>query len=197
MAMTDLLAHPTFRDMFILGVPILEKVLRPWLVYIFLVIGLRLAGKRELAQINTFDLIVLLTLSNTVQNAIIGNDTSVTGGVIGAISLLAINYLVIRFLLRRAKLDRFLQGKAVVLIEEGQLREKNMEHELITRSELEGAAHKQGFRDFANIARATLETGGSITFVAKDPAPIQTHYDDLVRRLEAISRQLQTLQSGS
>lgn len=193
MAMTDLLTHPTFRDMFILGVPTLEKVLRPWLVYAFLVIGLRLAGKRELAQINTFDLIVLLTLSNTVQNAIIGNDTSVTGGVIGATSLLVINYLVVRFLFRRAKLERFLEGKSVVLVEDGQLRQKNMEHELITRSELEAAAHKQGFRDLANIARATLETGGSITFVARDSSPIQTHYDDVVRRLEEISRQLQAL----
>src|SRR5512147_2594750 len=98
--MTDLLSHPTLRDMFVLSVPVLEKVLRPWLVYIFLVVGLRVFGKRELAQINTFDLIVLLTLSNTVQNAIIGDDNTVAGGVIGAISLLALNYLVVRFLFR-------------------------------------------------------------------------------------------------
>jgi uncharacterized membrane protein YcaP (DUF421 family) len=195
--MNGLFAHPTFRDMFTLGVPILEKVLRPWLVYIFLVIGLRLAGKRELAQINTFDLIVLLTLSNTVQNAIIGDDTSVTGGVIGATSLLVINYMVVRFLFRRVRLDRFLQGKPVVLIEDGRLRQRSMDHELITRSELEAAAHKQGFRDFANIARATLETGGSITFVAKDPSPTQTHYEDLIRRLDEISHQLQALQRRS
>ena len=195
--MNDLLAHPTFRDMFTLGVPILEKVLRPLLVYIFLVIGLRLAGKRELAQINTFDLIVLLTLSNTVQNAIIGDDTSVTGGVIGATSLLVTNYLVVRFLFRRVRLDRFLQGKPVVLIEDGRLRQRPLDHELITRSELEAAAHKQGFRDFTNIARATLETGGSITFVAKDPSPIETRYDDLVRRLDEISHQLQALQRRS
>jgi len=195
--MNDLLAHLTFRDMFTLGVPILEKVLRPWLVYTFLVIGLRLAGKRELAQINTFDLIVLLTLSNTVQNAIIGDDTSVTGGVIGATSLLVINYMVVRFLFRRMRLDRFLEGKPVVLIEDGRLRQRAMDHELITRSELEAAAHKQGFRDLANIARATLETGGSITFVAKDPSPIETRYDDLVRRLDEISHQLQALQRRS
>src|SRR5690242_10257539 len=97
-------------DMFGLSLPVLEKVLRPWLVYVFLVVGLRLFGKRELAQTNTFDLIVLLTLSNTLQNAIIGEDASLTGGVIGAISLLVCNYLVVRFLFRRAKLDRFLEG---------------------------------------------------------------------------------------
>src|SRR6185295_19381410 len=71
-------------DMFSLGVPVAEKVLRPILVYFVLIIGLRLAGKRELAQLNPFDLVVLLTLSNTVQNAIIGDDNTVTGGVIGA-----------------------------------------------------------------------------------------------------------------
>ena len=80
-------------DMFHLGLPVLEKVLRPVFVYTFLVVGLRLAGKRELAQLNPFDLVVLLTLSNTVQNAIIGDDNSVTGGVIGATTLLALNYL--------------------------------------------------------------------------------------------------------
>ena len=72
----------------------LEKILRPIIVYLFLIVFLRLFGKRELAQLNPFDLVVLLSLSNTVQNAIIGDDNSVTGGVIGAFSLLAINWLV-------------------------------------------------------------------------------------------------------
>src|SRR5512140_3572508 len=79
-------------------VGLLEKIVRPILVYIFLVVGLRLAGKRELAQLNAFDLVVLMTLSNTVQNAIIGDDNSVTGGIVGAATLLALNYGVVRFL---------------------------------------------------------------------------------------------------
>src|SRR4051812_25143426 len=87
-------------DMFSLPVPWAEKVLRPILVYSFLVVGLRIFGKRELAQLNPFDLVVLLSLSNTVQNAIIGDDNSVTGGFIGAFSLFTINYLVIRFLFK-------------------------------------------------------------------------------------------------
>jgi hypothetical protein len=95
-----------FADLFIPGEPILAKILRPVIVYGFLVVGLRLAGKRELAQLNPFDLIVLLTLSNTVQNAIIGNDNSVTGGLIGAVSLLVLNYGVVRFLHRHERLDR-------------------------------------------------------------------------------------------
>jgi hypothetical protein len=86
--------------MFQLPLPILEKLLRPVIVYLVLVLLLRLFGKRELAQLNPFDLVVLLSLSNTVQNAIIGDDNSVTGGLIGAFSLLAINWLVVRVLFR-------------------------------------------------------------------------------------------------
>jgi uncharacterized membrane protein YcaP (DUF421 family) len=192
--MNELLSHPTIRDMFLLTVPVLEKVLRPWVVYTFLVIGLRLAGKRELAQINTFDLIVLLTLSNTVQNAIIGNDNSVTGGLIGATSLLVLNYLVVRFVFRRMRLDRFLEGKPTALIERGRLIRKNLERELITESELEAVAHKQGFRSLKDVEGAILETGGSITFIGKDPSPMQTRYDEVLQRLDEINRQLQALQ---
>jgi uncharacterized membrane protein YcaP (DUF421 family) len=179
--------------MFALGVPVLEKALRPWLVYIFLVLGLRVFGKRELAQINTFDLIVLLMLSNTVQNAIIGADSSVTGGVIGAISLLALNYLVVRFLFRRAKLDRLLEGAPVVLIEGGQIQQRNLDRELITLNELKAAAHKQGFRDLKDVDRCVLETGGALSFIPKDPAPLLTHYEDLVRRLDEINNQIKAL----
>src|SRR2546421_8263921 len=103
------------QDMFVLSQPVLEKVLRPILVYFFLIIGLRLAGKRELAQLNAFDLVVLLTLSNTVQNAIIGNDNSVTGGIIGATTLLVVNYIVVRFLYFHEPLDRLIEGEPDVL----------------------------------------------------------------------------------
>src|SRR5262252_6045822 len=100
----------TIHDMFALGLPVLEKILRPVIVYVFLIIGLRLAGKREMAQLNPFDLVVLLTLSNTVQNAIIGDDNSVTGGLIGAAALLILNYVVVRFLYTHEKLDRLIEG---------------------------------------------------------------------------------------
>jgi uncharacterized membrane protein YcaP (DUF421 family) len=78
--------HDVWKDMFVLAVPLLEKILRPICVYVFLIVGLRLSGKRELVQLNPFDLVVLLTLSNTVQNALIGDDNTVTGGIIGATS---------------------------------------------------------------------------------------------------------------
>ena len=192
--MGGLFSAQTWVDMFGLGLPVLEKVLRSGLVYLFLVVGLRLFGKRELAQTNTFDLIVLLTLSNTLQNAIIGDDNSVTGGVIGAVSLLVLNYMVVRFLFRRAKLDRFLEGTPVLLIKDGKVQQRNLDRELITLTELTAAAHKQGLRSLEDVDRGVLETGGSISFIPKDPSPTQTHYEDLVERLDAINRQLQALQ---
>src|SRR5437588_6254062 len=98
------------QHMFFLGLPVAEKVLRPIVVYAFLIVGLRLAGKRELAQLNPFDLVVLLTISNTVQNAIIGEDNSVTGGMIGAATLLVVNHFVVRFLYRHERLEQLVEG---------------------------------------------------------------------------------------
>src|SRR5207244_8785892 len=99
--------------------PVAEKMLRPVLVYVFLVVSLRLAGKRELAQLNPFDLVVLLTLSNTVQNAIIGDDNTVSGGVLGASTLLAVNYLVVRFLFTHERWAQVIEGGSDTLIEYG------------------------------------------------------------------------------
>src|SRR4030095_9193444 len=149
--------YQTFYDMFVLTVPVLEKVLRPWLVYIFLVVGLRLAGQRELAQLNTFALIVLLMLSNTVQNAIIGDDNSVTGGIIGATSLLVVNYLVVRFLYNHRSLDQLIEGRAEVMIEDGKVRTQHLKRELITMAQLEAAARKQGFDSLSEVQQCVLE----------------------------------------
>ena len=179
-----------WHDMFALGLPVAEKMIRPALVYVFLVVGLRLAGKRELAQLNPFDLVVLLTLSNTVQNAIIGDDNSVTGGVVGASTLLAVNYLVVRFLFRHESLDRLVEGDADVLIEDGVLRTDRLAKELITRTELESAARKQGFESLDEVQQAILEPGGSITFVAKKPTAESTRHDELLARLDALDRRL-------
>src|SRR5437867_4501740 len=136
---------PLFHDMFFLALPVAEKILRPILVYAFLIVALRVAGKRELAQLNPFDLVVLLTISNTVQNAIIGEDNSVTGGLIGAATLLVVNHVVVRFLYGHERLERAVEGDAAVLIEKGAVLHHCLKDELITLTELETAAHKQGF----------------------------------------------------
>src|SRR5690348_11209566 len=122
MRMADWLATgKMWSDIFTLGAPVAEKILRPVLVYVFLVAVLRVFGKRELAQLNPFDLVVLLSLSNTVQNAIIGNDNSLTGGLIGAFALLCTNYLVVRFLFRHRRLDQLCEGKPTILVEGGRI----------------------------------------------------------------------------
>src|SRR6476660_508818 len=194
--MSDLFSPPMLRDMFVLGVPILEKVLRPWLVYVFLIVGLRLAGKRGLAQLNTFDLIVLLTLSNTVQNAIIGDDNSVSGGVIGATSLLLINYLVVRFLYGHHKLEQIVEGDADVLIENGKLRSARLKKELITASQLEAAARKQGFDSISEVDKCILEPGGTLSFTGKKPASDEVRHQELLGRMEKLMEEIVRLRGS-
>jgi uncharacterized membrane protein YcaP (DUF421 family) len=182
-------------DMFVLGLPLAEKVLRPIVVYAFLVVGLRLAGKRELAQLNPFDLIVLLTLSNTVQNAIIGEDNSVTGGLIGAATLLALNHFVVKYLYNHEGLDRLIEGDPDVLVEAGKIRMERLKKELMTVAELEVAAHKQGFASLDEIDRAVLDPGGNIAFFAKRPTPDTSRHEEILARLDAMSSQLASIRA--
>src|SRR5882672_4025594 len=182
-------------DMFVLGLPITEKILRPIVVYAFLVIGLRLAGKRELAQLNPFDLIVLLTLSNTVQNAIIGEDNSVTGGLIGATTLLAVNYAVIRFLYGHEKLDRLVEGDCDILVDDGVIQHDRLRNELITMNELEAAAHKQGFASLDEVHRAVLDPGGTIAFFAKKPTVESSRHEEIMKRLDQLAAQVAALRA--
>lgn len=183
-----------WHDIFVLSLPIAEKIIRPILVYTFLIVGLRLAGKRELAQLNPFDLIVLLTLSNTVQNAIIGDDNSVTGGIIGATTLLAVNYLVVRFLYDHERIDRMIEGQPDVLIDGGRLIHANLKRVLLTQAELETAAHRQGFGSLADVDRAILETGGTISFFGKRPTPESSRHEELLTRLNQLSEQVADMQ---
>src|SRR5689334_21608394 len=182
---------PIWQDLFVLGVPLVEKIVRPIVVYFFLVVGLRLAGKRELAQLNPFDLVVLLTLSNTVQNAIIGDDNSVTGGIIGATTLLGVNYVVVRFLFAHETLDRLVEGDPDTLMKDGQVCSDRLQADLITRNELEAAAHKQGFASLDEIDKAILDPGGSISFMAKKPTPEAERHRELLARLYRLSAQME------
>jgi uncharacterized membrane protein YcaP (DUF421 family) len=187
--------HVIWKDMFVLGLPILEKILRPVFVYAFLVIGLRLSGKRELVQLNPFDLVVLLTLSNTVQNAIIGDDNSVSGGIIGATSLLIVNYLVVRFLYDHRKLDQFVEGRADVLIDSGKIHTDRLKRELITPEQLAAAARKQGFGSLSEVHQCVLEPGGTLTFVAKKPDTDDLRHQELLTRFEHLKEELVRLRS--
>lgn len=185
--------HDMWKDMFVLALPIAEKILRPVVVYVFLVVGLRLSGKRELVQLNPFDLVVLLTLSNTVQNAIIGDDNTITGGIIGATSLLIVNYLVVRFLYKHRSLDQLIEGKADVLIEDGKVRTQHLKRELITMAQLEAAARKQGFDSLSEVQQCVLEPGGTITFLGKKPGTDESRHSELLKRLDGLTAELARL----
>ena len=186
----------TLHDMFYLGVPILEKMLRPIVIYVFLILGLRLAGKREMAQLNPFDLIVLLTISNTVQNAIIGEDNSVTGGLIGAATLLIVNHAVVRYLYGHESLERLVEGDADVLIDEGEIQVDRLRKELITEGELLSAARKQGFQRLSDVDRATIEPGGTIVFVAKKPTTDVLRHDEVLTKLAELHTELMALRAA-
>jgi uncharacterized membrane protein YcaP (DUF421 family) len=180
-------------DMFVLAVPVLEKIVRPIIIYAALIIGLRLAGKRELAQLNPFDLVVLLTLSNTVQNAIIGEDNTITGGLIGAATLLLLNFVVVRFVYRSRKIEQLVEGEEDVLIEAGKLQKKAMESEAISIQDLTMAAHKQGFSSLREVERAVLEPGGGITFSGRQSGPLEKRHREVLARLDALSGEVAAL----
>jgi uncharacterized membrane protein YcaP (DUF421 family) len=185
--------HEIWKDMFVMTLPVLEKILRPVIVYIFLVVMLRLSGKRELVQLNPFDLVVLLTLSNTVQNAIIGDDNSVSGGLLGATSLLAINYLTVRFLYNHRKLDQLVEGKADVLMEGGRVRTEHLKSELITMAQLEAAARKQGFSSLAEVDQCILEPGGTLSFIGKKPDAEDKRHRELLERIDRLKSEVALL----
>src|SRR5712692_1540489 len=186
----------SWRDMFVLAVPLLEKILRPIVIYAFLVVSLRLSGKRELVQLNPFDLVVLLTLSNTVQNAIIGEDNSVLGGIVAATSLLVTNYLVVRFLYDHRKLDQLVEGRADVLIDGGKVRTQHLKKQLITMTQLEAAARKQGFESLSEVEQCVLEPGGTLTFLGKKPTGEDVRHQELVGKLERLAQEIALLRGS-
>jgi uncharacterized membrane protein YcaP (DUF421 family) len=180
-------------NMFHLPLPILEKLARPVIVYLVLVVLLRIFGKRELAQLNPFDLVVLLSLSNTVQNAIIGDDNSVTGGVVGAFGLLAINWLVVRVLFRSQRLTRALEGRSSVLILNGQLDQQAIVRESLTREELLSVIHKQGFDDFDQVRKCQIDPNGTFYVEAFDPSVDDKRHAELLSRIDALAREVAAL----
>jgi uncharacterized membrane protein YcaP (DUF421 family) len=181
----DSVAHP---------VSLIEKVIRPVVVYLLLVYGLKAFGKRILAQLNPFDFVVLLTLSNTVQNAIIGNDTSLFGGVLGAVTLLGVNALLVRAFYRGSSTDHMQPiERDVVLIDQGQLQEPEMQRLHINAGELTAKAHERGFDSLDDVERAVLYPNGTIYFQAKAAMTETARYADLIRRMDLLSTQVAAL----
>lgn len=179
-----------FHEFLVPDISIVEKIVRPIVIYVFLLIALRLAGKREMAQMNAFDLVVLLMLSNTVQNAIIGADNSVTGGMIGAASLIAVNAIVVRVIYRNKSIDRLVEGEPTELVRDGKFLTENLHREIISEHEVMSAIRRQGIDSVGGVQSATLETTGNICIIAKHPTPEEAATHLILERLERIEAHL-------
>ena len=169
-------------NMLIPEVAVLEKIVRPLIVYFFLLLMFRVAGKRELGQMTPFDLVVLLTISNVLQNAMIGADNSLSGGLIGGLTLFVANGLVGRLTLHFPSIARLLEGKPTLLIEDGRVLRKNLRREVMTKAELERAVRKHDLdpeTDLPLIKRALLEQDGSVTIIHKS----EHHSDSTIGKL--------------
>jgi uncharacterized membrane protein YcaP (DUF421 family) len=152
-----------------------EKVLRAILVYVFLVVALRVVGKRELGQANTLDLVVLLLVANAVQNGIIGNDVSVTGAFIGAAVLFVVNEAFNRLSYAFPWAERTLDGKPSLLIRDGKPVRPALRAAGISLAELRAIARRQGFPDLGSVRTAILETNGVISMFREDESPEVLH----------------------
>jgi len=191
--MTHQLLQTLSTDMFHLPVPVLEKILRPAIVYICLIAFLRLFGKRELAQLNPFDLVVLLSLSNTVQNAIIGDDNSVTGGIIGALALLTINWVLMWFLYRAPKVNAALEGSPTTLIRGGEVDQKALKEESLTHEELISILNKNGFDNPADVDVCVLQPNGTFFVKGKQPAKDDVDRAELMAAIQSLHAEVMAL----
>ena len=153
---------------FVPDIPITEKVLRSVVVYVFLLVAFRLTGKRQVGQLTPFDLIVLLIISNVVQNALIGNDNSLGGGLVGAAAILTLNSAVVEVTYRSRRARRLLEAQPTLLIHDGRVLEENMRRERVTRDDLLAALRRNGVIDPAHVRLAMLEENGGISVIRRE-----------------------------
>jgi uncharacterized membrane protein YcaP (DUF421 family) len=171
---------------------LLEKILRPIIVYLVLVFALRVFGKRILAQLNPFDLVVLLTLSNTVQNAIIGNDSSLSGGLIGAAALLMVNSTLVRIYYRGPSPHHRMKEDDLCLIKQYQLQEPALLKLHINIGELTALAHERGFDDIRDVETAALYPNGTIYMKGADKRD-SAQISEILQEIKALRQDVATL----
>lgn len=170
-----------------MGISPWEKAVRTALVYTAILGLIHLSGKRSLAQLNSFDLVVLLLLSNVVQNAIIGPDNSLVGGLLGAVILIALNYGLVRATFMNPMLARLLQGTATTVSEDGKVDDAALKALALTRGELVAGLRRQGL-EIEDTEKVTLEPEGVFNATPK-PKP---SLDDVMRKLNEIEAKLAT-----
>ena len=184
-----------WHSMFAVQIPIVEKILRTVLVYATILILFRLAGKRDLGTLNTLDFVVLFLLSNVVQNAIIGNDTSLLGGIIGAATLVAVNAALNRWRARSSRAVSILEGKPTTLIEDGRFLPGAARRLSLRPADLERAIRVQNGDDLTEIATGLMEPNGQLVLTLKkeEQSATKSDIDDLRTQLNAIERSLELL----
>jgi uncharacterized membrane protein YcaP (DUF421 family) len=155
-------------SMWHLATPWLEILVRCAIVYVFVLLGLRLSGKREVGQMTPFDLVLILLIANAVQNAMIGNDNSLAGGLVAAAALLVLNFTVGRAATRWAGFGRLLRGHATILINHGVIDDAHLHREGITHEDLKAALREHGVEHLDDVRLAVLETDGTISVLRND-----------------------------
>lgn len=180
-----------WHDMFVEQIPLAEKILRTIIVYALLAVLFRLTGKRGLANLNTFDFIVIFLLSNVVQNAVIGNDNSLLGGIIGAVTLVAVNTGLNHLIARDARAARILDGHPTTVISDGQLVDRALRRLGLRRSEIDHAVRLQNGDDIAQVSTGNLEPGGQLVLTLKPAEQNATKADvtalaDRLTRIEVL-----------
>lgn len=173
-----------------------EKILRPIIVYAALIFLLRIFGKRELGQLNPFDLVVILSLSNTVQNAIIGEDSSLVGGIIGAVALLSANYAVAFLKFKSPKIETIIEGKSRKIIENSRVNEEAVRSELLTKEDLNTIAHREGFDSADDIEKCVLDSNGSFLVEGNTRTSEENFRTEVLKRLEDLTAQLKDLKGN-
>ncbi len=148
--------------------PLGALILRSVVVYVFLLLALRVAGRREIAQMTSFDLVLLLVISNAVQNSINAGDNSLTGGLVSALTLFVLNWGVGWASYRWRRVERTLQGNPVRIVSDGKIHFEEMRRELITLAELRSALRKQGVMRVADCAQVVLEPSGTLSVIRRD-----------------------------
>lgn len=173
----------------------LEKVARPVAVYFFLLIIFRVLGNRELAQLNPMDLILLLLLSNTVQNAIIGDDTSLSGGLVGAMALLGINYAMVYLKFKSERFEKFIEGVERTLVRDGKIDEKVLRQELLTKSDLDTLAHEKDFESADDIKKCVIDPNGTFFVEGSDDIKDADFKKEVLEKIGKLTEQLNDLQN--
>jgi uncharacterized membrane protein YcaP (DUF421 family) len=154
----------------------LDVVFRSVAVYFFMIIALRLFGKKELSQLNTADVILILLISNSVQNAMVGSNTSLLGGIVAASVLFFVNYILKKIMFKYKKVSDFIQEKPEILVHNGNPDFKTLSKLNITNDELKEAMREHGIEHFADVKLAMLEIDGNISIISGNTSLIQTHY---------------------